>query len=78
MMIQSHQGHDQGPCLSWRFSLDENILEHMGKGIIILLLEEYLVEMKELVEDNVQAERKMVDMEKRIIQVHMAMVNVLK
>ena len=59
--------------------MDENILEHMAKGNIILLLEKYLVEIKELVEDNVQAdqaERKMVDMEKRIIQVHMVMVKV--
>ncbi|KAH9671267.1 hypothetical protein KPL70_017298 [Citrus sinensis] len=51
----------------------------MAKANIVLLLEEYLVEMKELVEDNVQAdqaERKMVDMEKRMSQVHMAMVKV--
>ena len=52
----------------------------MAKGNIVLLLEEYVVEMEELVEDNVQtdqAESKMVDMEKRMSQVHMAMVKVL-
>ena len=48
----------------------------MAKGNIVLLLEEYLVEMKELVEDNVQAKRKMVDMGKRMSQVHMVMVKV--
>ena len=56
MRIQSHQGHGQGSCLSWIFFLDENIREHLDKGNIILLLEEYLVEMEELVEDNVQAD----------------------
>ncbi|KAK9225798.1 hypothetical protein WN943_010843 [Citrus x changshan-huyou] len=49
----------------------------MAKGNIVLLVEEYLVEMKELVEDNVQAERKMVHMEKRMIQVHMVMVKLV-
>ncbi|KAK9225792.1 hypothetical protein WN943_010837 [Citrus x changshan-huyou] len=81
MRIQSCQGHDQGPCLFLGFFLDENILEHMAKGNIVLLVEDYLVEMKELVEDNVQAdqaERKMVDMEMRMIQVHMVMVKVPK
>ena len=51
----------------------------MAKSNIVLLVKEYLVEMKELVEDNVQAsqaERKMVDMEKRMIQVHMVTVKV--
>ena len=76
MMIQSCQGHDQGPYTSWRFFMDENILEHMAKGNIVLLVEEYLVKMKKLVEDNVHAERKMVDMEKKMIQVHMVMVKV--
>ena len=43
----------------------------MAKGNIVLSREEYQVEMEELVEDNVQAERKMVDMGKRMNQVHM-------
>ena len=58
----SCQGHDQGLFFSWRFFLDENILEHMAKGNIDLLV------MEELAEENDQAVKKMADMEKRMIQ----------
>ena len=72
MMILSRQDHDQGPCFFLRFFLDENILEHMAKGNIDLLV------MKELAEETVQVERKMADMEKRMIQgTYMVMVKVL-
>ncbi|KAK9174846.1 hypothetical protein WN944_026850 [Citrus x changshan-huyou] len=60
---------DRGLCLSRRLILHENILEHMAKGNIDLLV------MEDLAEENDQVERKMADMEKRMIQgIHMVMV----
>ena len=71
MRIQSCQSHDKGPCLFLGFFLDENILEHMAKGNIDLLV------MEGLVEENTQVERKMVDKEKKmILGIHMVMVKV--
>ena len=62
MMIQSRQGHDQGPCLFLRFFLDENNLEHMAKGNLGLLV------IEGLAKENAQVERKMADTERRMIQ----------
>ena len=61
MMILSRQDHDWGPCLFWRLFLNENILKHMAKGNIDLSV------MEELAEEIIQVERKMADMEKRMI-----------
>ncbi|KAK9225819.1 hypothetical protein WN943_010864 [Citrus x changshan-huyou] len=69
MRIQSHQGHDQGPCLFLGFFLDENILEHMAKGNLGLLVRE------EFAEGNVLVRLKIIDIEKKMIQRnHMVMV----
>ena len=71
MMILSRQDHDQGLCLFWRFFLDENILEHMAKDNIDLLV------IEGLAEENTQVERKLVDKEKKIILgIYMVMVKV--
>ena len=73
MRIQSRQGHDQGLCLFLGFFLDENILEHMAKGNLGLLVRE------EFAKGNVLVGLKMMDIEKRIIQGnHIVMVKVLE
>ena len=73
MRIQSHPGHDQGPCHFLGFSFYENILEHMAKGNLRLLVRE------EFAEGNVLVGLKITDVEKKMIQGnHMVMVKVLE